>query len=106
VSKRIVATAVRLMREANQDILMWGDLDLLDAIGSACEFERMHPLKRHAKILNALDANVRGKNPAFDKLYIRLDTFRNDQSRNVRAFRLIKQEVKHGIENQGDKIAG
>lgn len=68
--------------------VMWGDVGTLDDCASRCthtDMNKVHPLYRHHRILNALD-----RSPLFEKGYVRLDIFQNNQSRLVRCFQLLE----------------
>lgn len=74
--------------ENDSDTVGWGSLDILDECSSRCthtNLNELHPLERHARILNALD-----RSKLFTKFFFRLDIFQNNQSRLVRGFTLTE----------------
>lgn len=84
---KIGTAALEVMRENNWATVTWGDVDVLDAIGSIGieNSSMMHPLDRHETILAALDRDHR-----FRKFYIQGDICTKHgvwQKRRLRAFK-------------------
>lgn len=90
MSKTAIGTAMievlaEYGQEANVDVrsVMWGDAHFLHEAfrRSGSKAKIRHPLQAWQVVLNALDRDER-----FEKGYVELDTFTNNQHRLVRAF--------------------
>lgn len=69
--KTIADHAVDVLIETDNPGVMWGDAHLLDDIAWKCTHTNLrdaHPLKRHKRILDALDRDSR-----FEKFYIHMN---------------------------------
>ena len=69
--KTIADIAYEHLIESDNPGIMWGDCALLDEIAWKCthtNLKETHPLKRHKRILDALDRDSR-----FDKFYIHMN---------------------------------
>jgi len=78
--------AVEVLKETENEGVMYGDCTLLDMIAERCthtNLMKLHPLTRHARILNALDKDKR-----FEKLYFHARGMRGNPY--WRSFRLKK----------------
>lgn len=62
----IAQAALDVLRETDSPAVVWGDCTLLDTIGERVGMPSMHPLRRHKRILDALD-----RSPRFVKSYVR-----------------------------------
>lgn len=77
--RTIAQAAVIVLRARETDMVVYGDCGLLDDIGHAANMKPMHPLNRHARILDALD-----RSPLFVKRFGRWSS----SNRLVRGFQL------------------
>jgi hypothetical protein len=79
--------AIRLFRTpefSHMTTVSWGECDLLDAIAREAGMPHLHVLRRHKRILDALERDSR-----FEKFLFRCQ--RGGHKGNARAFKLIQQ---------------
>ena len=75
------------LREADRTSVMWGDVDTLDDCASRAGIGKMHPLRRHKRVLDALTRNARSQKPLFRTAKVRLDVWGDHGGvRRVRSF--------------------
>lgn len=63
---KIADAAIEILKEEGLDSVGYGDIFLLDDIGSLAGMKKTHPLNRHQRILRALENDNR-----FEKWYFR-----------------------------------
>lgn len=74
-----------VLKQTGNPSVMWGDCGLLDMCAARCthtNLMNLHPLKRHNRILTALEIS-----PLFEKRYIQIQ-FATVGNRDVRSFKL------------------
>lgn len=97
--KTIADITIEVLKETDNQGIMWGDAFLLDMIAERCDAQlhttlrtkkdgtHVHPLNRHNRILNALD-----KDPRFEKMYFHARGMRGNQW--WRSFKLKEEEKR------------
>lgn len=95
MKKTVGTIAVEVLKETQQEAVCWGDSGLLDMIARRAEHTNLmnlHPIERHARILNYLE-----KEPRLEKRFYRVRLA--GRSALVRYFRLREESSnsKHTV---------